>query len=103
MPNFKEQSAQDLSVFANPDEFAEPYNIDGRTLTIVIDNDRLQERSEKEYDGIAIGDLLYFVSADAYGPPPEIDAVQVFDKKYMQVFNVRIDAGIYEIILRRNI
>jgi hypothetical protein len=100
--SFKELLAADISTFINSDEFAEAHNIDGRILNVVVDNDRLMQRSNKEFDGISVGELLYYVSAADYGPPPKVDAVQYFDNKIYQVFDVRPDAGLYEIILRRN-
>ncbi|WP_026486689.1 hypothetical protein [Caldanaerobius polysaccharolyticus] len=101
--NFKDVIHSDLDVFFNLDEFAESHIIDGRSLKIVIDNDRLQQRTQKEYDGIYVGDILYYVSSADYGPAPKIDEIQIFDDQQMQVFDVREEAGIYEIILRRNL
>ncbi|RCX20884.1 hypothetical protein DFR58_10186 [Anaerobacterium chartisolvens] len=102
MLNFKDILRSDLKVFFNPAEFSEPHEINGRTLNVVIDNDRLMQRSKKEFDGISIGEILYYVAAEEYGEPPGVDEVQIFDRKKMQVFDVRADAGVYEIILRRN-
>jgi hypothetical protein len=102
MPDLKDQIALDLTVFINPDEFGERHEINGSFFNVVIDNDQLMQRSKKEFDGLSVGELLYYVSAAEYGTPPTIDEVQIFDRKVMQVFDVRVDTGIYEIILRRN-
>jgi hypothetical protein len=102
MSSFKNHLKSDLGVFLNSDEFAEPHVINNRTLNIVVDNDRLIERSKKEFDGISVGELLYYVSADIYGPMPSQGEIQLFDRKVMQVFDVRSDNGLYEIILHRN-
>lgn len=102
MLNFKDMIAQDLKTFINPLEFSSSHNINGRDLIITVDNDRLKERSKKEYDGITVGEILYFVSASEYGELPEVEEIQIFDKRHMQVFDARVDNGLYEIILKRN-
>lgn len=102
MSVFKDIIAQDMNIFMNSNEFAEPHIINGRTFNIVIDNDHLQERSKKEYDGISVGELLYFVAVNEYGNPPAVDEYQAFDNRPMRVFDVREDMGMYEIILKRN-
>lgn len=100
--NFKEMLQEDINIFLNADEFAEPHKIDNRTLDIVVDNDELMERSKKEYDGISVGEVLYFVNAYDFGEIPEENTPQVFDGRMMYVFSAREDNGIYEIILRQN-
>ncbi len=102
MPKLKDYLDADLDVFMSTDEFAEEHNIDGRNLRIVVNNDRLKERSKVEYDGIMVGEILYFVKASDYGKAPMQGMVQVFDRRYMQVFDVRLDDGMYEIILQSN-
>lgn len=102
MSTFRNQLAKEMAIFINPKEFAEPHMIDGRMLNIVIDNDRLVERSKKEYDGISVGEILYYVSAKDYGERPSQGAPQIFDGRQMFVFDCREDGGTYEIILRQN-
>lgn len=99
---FKDFLKQDMEVFFNQDEFTEMHTINNRRIPVVIDNDRLQERSQKEFDGIYIGDLLYFVDANVYGPAPKPNSIQNFDGKPYTVVNVRQDMGMYEIILQLN-
>ncbi|WP_243129169.1 hypothetical protein [Hathewaya massiliensis] len=97
---FKDEIKKDLSLFTNSNEFAEIHIINRRKVPIIIDNDRLQERSKKEYDGIIIGDILYFVALKDYGnqaiKPGE---VQLFDGKPCNIVDVRYDMGMYEVIL----
>lgn len=92
----------DLSAFFNADEFADTHNIDGRDLVVVVDNDRLKERSKKEYDGISVGEILYFVKAADFGERPEEGTPQIFGGRQMYVFDAREDMGMYEIILKQN-
>ncbi len=103
MPQMKDYVISDVFSFFNDSEFSEIHIIDGRSLNIVIDNDHLQQRSQKEYDGIYVGDLLYFVNVKDYGPMPKPDSIQFFDGKTYTVFDVREDMGIYEIILKLNV
>jgi hypothetical protein len=101
--SFKEFVVQDLQAFINADEFATAHNIDGRTLNVIVDNDRLIQRSKKEFDGITVGELLYFVEVSAFGSErPKPRNSQNFDKRLMYVFDVREYDGIYEIILSQN-
>ncbi len=101
--NFKDFSNQDLKTFVNSDEFADTHTIDGRILNVIVDNDRLMERSKKEYDGISVGELLYFVEVSAFGAAkPKPKDAQRFDNKLLYIFDVREDLGMYEIILSQN-
>lgn len=103
MSRFKEFIEKDLdAIFFNLDEFAEPHNINGRILNVIVDNDRLMQRSKKEFDGISIGEILYYVKASDYGEKPEQGTPQIFDDRQMYVFDVREDCGVYEIILQQN-
>ncbi|TGE36883.1 hypothetical protein E4K67_17440 [Desulfosporosinus fructosivorans] len=100
--SFKDQLTKDLDVFLNTDEFAELHAINGVELVCTVDNDQLKERSKKEYDGIAAGELLFFVKKADYGIRPEEGTPVIFDGRQMYVFNAREDTGMYEIILSQN-
>jgi hypothetical protein len=102
MLGFKDYLQQDLSTFINPDEFGEIHNIDGNNVSVIVDNDKLQERSKKEFDGLSVGELLYFAKVSDLAKKPMQDSVQLFDKRPYLVFNVREDNGIYELILQQN-
>lgn len=102
MSAFKDYIGKDLDIFINQNEFAEMHLINGKSLKITIDNDRLQERSEKEFDGIFVGDILFYVTELEYGHLPVPGEIINFDGQITQVFNARTDKGIHEIILQRN-
>lgn len=102
MPGLKDYLNADLETFFNLDEFAEPHSINGKTLNVVIDNDQLTRRSKKEYDGITVGEILYFVKAEDFGERPEQGTPQIFDGRQMYVFDCREDNGVYEVILQQN-
>lgn len=98
--DFKEQTKKDLGTFLNIDEFGEKHVINKKELNIIIDNETLKERTKKEYEGIFVGDILYFVKASDYGLPPKAEEIQIFDGRQYKVFDVNIQNGVYEIILQ---
>lgn len=100
--SLKKQIQADLNLFFNTDDFADTHLINGRPLNVVVDNDQLTKRSKKEYDGISVGEVLYFVKAEDFGERPEQGAPQIFDGRQMYVFDCREDNGVYEIILQQN-
>jgi len=102
MKSFKECLVEDSKVFFNNNEFSEKHNINGRLLNIVVDNNQLMNRSKVEYEGVMVGDILYYVTSEDYGKAPKVDEVQMYDNIPCKVFDVRIDSGMYEIILKRN-
>lgn len=103
--NLREQIALDISnVFFNPDEFTDAVNIDGQNKLVIIDDEALKARAEKEYGGITTGMILYFIPVASYGPnKPEIGAAQKFNKQLMWIQDVKGEnSGVYEIILNQN-
>lgn len=103
MSKFQDIIKQDIdNIFFNPEEFGTSHKINGRILTVVIDEDRLTERIKKEFVGISIGELLYFVKAVDYGTKPTIGEAQKFGKRQMYVADVKESHGIYEIVLSQN-
>lgn len=100
--SFKDYTAADLDVFFNPSEFGEIVDIDGQEVHVIIDNERMRERAEREYGGVTSGLLLYFVRASDFGPPPRVGAKQLFNNKLFFVDSVTETSGIYEILLNQN-
>lgn len=90
------------NVFFNDTEFAHIHHIDNKAMLVIVDNDRLMQRSKKEFEGLSIGEILYFVKAKDFGELPEQGTPQTFDGRIMYVFNAREDNGVYEIILNQN-
>jgi hypothetical protein len=101
--NFKAQLQKDINVFFNVSEFADSHTLDGKVINCVVDNERLIERSKKEYDGISVGELLIFVKENDINKNLKQGMPIVFDGKQMSIFNIRKDMGIYEIILSQNL
>jgi hypothetical protein len=97
---FKDIIHNDLSTFFNSDEFSDAYNIDGSDTNVIVDEDRLQHRTKVEYDGISVGNILYFVKAEDYRGNLKTDEPQSFEGIPCLIFDIRQDSGIYEIILK---
>ncbi len=102
--NFKDYAQQDINTtFFNISEFAVEKVIDKMTRCIVIDEDKLKERVEKEFNGISSGMILYFASMTEFSDiKPKIGATQLFDNKLMYVVDVKLEDGIYEILITQN-
>lgn len=101
--SFKDILKNDLASIMNANEFGESHNIGGRDLTIIVDNDRLMRRSKLEYEGVVVGEILFFVESSVYGPPPKVDEVIKYDGRLYQIFDVRPVFDVYyEIILKFN-
>lgn len=94
--------AADLALFFNGAELAESHNISGSTKMVIIDNDRLMQRSKAEYEGISVGQLLFYIQSKDLPKRPEPNTVMSFDGKPMVVFDCREEDGMYEIILSQN-
>lgn len=103
MSKLKDYIQSDINTFFNNDEFGEIHNIDGRLLSVLVDNDHLINRSKVEYEGVMAGDILYFINTSQFEKAPKIGDVQRFDNIICEVFDIRINSGTYEIILKKNV
>ncbi len=100
--SLKQQMQTDLKVFFNLEEFAELKNIDGTLRPVVVDNDRLQYRSKVEYDGVLVGDVLFYVGGTEFPRQPMPGDRMRYEGVACTVFDVRPDGGVLEVILRKN-
>lgn len=99
--SFKDIVQNDInSVFINIDEYGEKHYIDGVLKTVIMDNETLKERNQKEYDGIVQADLLYFIKRSDVIKKIKSGDVQNFDGALYTVFDIKYDNGMYEIILQ---
>lgn len=102
MSSFKDILNNDMATFFSLDEFSTIHRIDGKKINIVIDENRLMERNQKNFQGLSVGEILYFVKADDFGELPEQGTPQNFDGKRMYVLDAKEDNGIYEIMLQQD-
>ncbi len=104
---FKDRVLTDRAVFVNGAEFGDLHQIQYRPghgpepVTAIVDQQRLTERASREYDGLYIGELLYFASVAAFAIPIVKGQKQLFDGKPYTVADVREEDGMYEIILNK--
>ena len=104
---FKEYITKDINnVFKNEKEFSETVTINGVSVVVNIDNDRLSQKTFNDFDGVVIGDILFFVSPDEFKKIPNVrkaprvnDAI-MFDNKPCIVTNVVDNMGMYEVTLQ---
>lgn len=105
--NFKEQMLADVkNVFLNFNEFGERHQINGHDMVIIIDGNEMIER-EKKYrenrgrDGTFTERVLFYVSAQEFGPLPEIGRSLILDRKQYQITDAVSESGIYSVSLER--
>ena len=104
---FKEYIKNDINnVFKNEKEFSETVTINGVSVIVNIDNDRLSQKTFNDFDGVVIGDILFFIAPDEFKKIPNVrntprvnDAI-MFDNKPCIVTNVVDNMGLYEITLQ---
>lgn len=100
--SFKEQIKADLNTFFNFDEFGTDHVIDGKIVNVIVDNETLKSRNKKEYDGIVQADMLYFAKEEDLLKEPRPNSVQSFDGVLYEIFDAKLDEGVYEVILQAN-
>ncbi len=106
MSAFKEMIQNDLkNVFLNPDEFGETHMVDGKEMTIIIDEIELVRREARiktMAEGLHKKQLLIYVSAEDFGEEPLIGRMLDLDGSYYEVKDVANEAGMYSISLEVN-
>lgn len=104
-PSFKEQIAADISgVFLNEQEFADKHTIDGKEMTVVVDENELLERDKAKIGTYQQGGLyksrrLIYVSCEEFGPRPPIGKQLIFDGRPFRVADCTEETGMLAITL----
>ena len=106
MATFKDIVRNDAeNVFLNKDEFAEEHMVDGKSMTIIIDNNEHLER-EKRYkaleEEISQKQVLFYVSAAEFGRLPKLGRLMELDGKKYKVTDAIREGAIYSITLEAN-
>lgn len=90
----------DLAAFFNPDEFAIPSIINGKSVLIVHDDDSLQAYNFKaEGEGLAVGELLFHVPVASLEEKPFIDQRMNVGKIPYRIIDIKQNLGVYTITL----
>lgn len=105
--SFKEVLHNDIKqVFLNPVEFGEEHLVNGKAMTVVLDDLENVEREKKmksNMDGLYARQIFMYVSADDFGGPlPAQGAVLTLDKKKYLVVDATDESGMYGITLEAN-
>jgi hypothetical protein len=101
--NFKDFVAQDIrKTFFNTGEFSDLVIIDGQECAVMIDSERLIKRSEKEYEGVTAGLILYFIPVSSFSKKPKVGNSQIFNNQLHYIDSVADNDGIYEIVINQN-
>ena len=107
MSRFKDQVAADIKqVFINPLEFAEPHNINGIDMMVVIDKDVLNERlsvTNTQYvEGVFKDEMLLYIDAKDMPRKPVIGEILRLDGEIYLVSDVAANMGVYEVTIEAN-
>ena len=101
----KEQMARDLeSVFFNLDKFGSEHEIDGRTVTVIVDEDELTQRRIQsggalKEAGLYDCDILFFARENDLAPPP-VDSILRFDGRLYMVTTSGVQDGMVTVALK---
>lgn len=103
-PTFKECLAADLPTFLNPDEFADIHTINGKEMTVMVDENELLERDKSKLLGAPTGGLyksrrLIYVFRLEFGPRPANGTMLNLDGRQFKIVQSTEEAGILAIEL----
>lgn len=103
---FKDMVQEDVkNIFLDPEEFGELHIVDGREMTIIVDENELIEREKKNKtlaEGLHKKQLLIYVSAEDFGAEPLVNRLLELDGVYYTVTDVSSEMGMYAISLEDN-
>jgi len=106
--NLKDIIREDIAdIFFDNDEFAEIHTVNGKELSVILDENELTERKTvgrvgKHYDGAYLAGMLLYVKAAEYGLRPKVGSVVVLDGKAYTVTDAADEGGVYAISLEAN-
>lgn len=101
--NFNEQIQQDLdAVFLNLDEFAELHYVEGKEITVVVDNDQLNKLKQGQILGLIEADMLLMGRESDFPADLEPGRLLNVDGRELIVSNSGKDMGLVEVALRQN-
>lgn len=114
-PTFKECAAADIgAVFFNEDEHAEAHTVDGKEMTVIVEDTDLREHSahweagaKQNFDtGLYTAYTILYVKVSDYGPKPKVGKQLVLDagtdsRRTYFIKKCEDEAGVYRMILER--
>lgn len=100
---FKDMVAADRSSFLDPDVFGEEYNIEGKTVAIVLDNDELKERQGGQDLAVAESATLFYARVEDLPPRRAPGSTLTVNKRPCTIDAWQEDMGMATIVLRETI
>lgn len=104
--SFKELVQKDVGdVFLRLDEFGDTRIIDGKEMTVLVDDNEIIEREKKmksNMDGVYVRQKLIYVKADEFGSLPAIGRAIMFDGRRYMVLEAVDEQGVYSITMEAN-
>ena len=104
---FKEYIKQDINrVFINEKEFSETVTINGASVVVTVDNEKLSQKEIFAADGVVVGDILFFIATDEFKKiphmkkTPAINDALMFNGKACVIIDAVENMGVYEIALQ---
>lgn len=99
MSSFKDMMAADRGIFLNLDEFGDDHEIEGRTITALLDEETFDESKKGEDIGLASFDSVLFARVeDLPSQRPSGESLNV-DGRECTIVSWRSDAGMATIYL----
>jgi len=103
---FKQLIQADVrGAFLNDDEFSDSHTINGKEMSITIDENEAIEREKRmmiNVDGIYVKQKLIYVAAAEYGQLPSVGTSILLDNRRYIVMDAIDEEGIYSITLEEN-
>lgn len=97
---FKEWMHQDISqVFIDVEEHGDLATINGVEVPVVWDGDELNYRIRTDYQGLLVGDALFYISAESWEQvpnvrhPPRADEAILIDGRHATITRYRKTLG----------
>ena len=106
MKIFKDYLHSDIpNVFVDITEHGDVANINGVDVNVVWDGDELNYRIRADYQGLLVGDALFYISAESWEQvpdvrhPPRTDEAILIDGRHATITMVQENAGVYDITI----
>ena len=106
MKIFKDYLHSDIpNVFVDITEHGDVANINGVDVNVVWDGDELNYRIRADYQGLLVGDALFYISAESWEQVPEVrhpprtDEAILIDGRHATITMVQENAGVYDITI----
>ena len=103
MSGFKDMVAADRDVFIDFDFFGEIYRVEGKNITIVVDNDELKERQGGQDLAVAESAALFYARTEDLPPRRAPGENLNINGRECIIDDWQEDMGIATVVLRQNI